>query len=136
MSIVYLNGEYLPATEAKISVFDRGFLFGDSVYEVIPFYQGIGFRLSEHLTRLEYSLRALQIKPHLQWEPILERVGAPQWRWQSLSLPAGNPRRGGESYPQLRRYDAADGVCLLHADQGYLHCRCGRCSADEGDRYG
>ncbi|WP_370279697.1 aminotransferase class IV [Pontibacterium sp.] len=74
MSIVYLNGEYLPATEAKISVFDRGFLFGDSVYEVIPFYQGIGFRLSEHLTRLEYSLRALQIKPHLQWEPILNEL--------------------------------------------------------------
>lgn len=74
MSIVYLNGEYLPETEAKVSVFDRGFLFGDSVYEVIPFYQGIGFRLSEHLTRLEYSLRALQIKPHLQWDLILDEL--------------------------------------------------------------
>jgi D-alanine transaminase len=59
--IVYLNGLYLPASEAKISVFDRGFLFGDSVYEVIPFYHGVGFRLEEHLQRLAYSLNELSI---------------------------------------------------------------------------
>lgn len=74
MNIVYLNGEYLPADEAKISVFDRGFLFGDSVYEVIPFYQGVGFRLAEHLERLEYSLRALQIKTDLEWEAPLNQL--------------------------------------------------------------
>ncbi|WP_372831269.1 aminotransferase class IV [Pontibacterium sp.] len=71
MNIVYLNGEYLPADQAQISVFDRGFLFGDSVYEVIPFYQGVGFRLTEHLARLEYSLRALQIQTVQDWEAIL-----------------------------------------------------------------
>ena len=71
MNIVYLNGEYLPADKAQISVFDRGFLFGDSVYEVIPFYQGVGFRLTEHLARLEYSLRALQIQTVQDWEAIL-----------------------------------------------------------------
>ena len=71
MNIVYLNGEYLPADKAQISVFDRGFLFGDSVYEVIPFYQGVGFRLTEHLARLEYSLRALQIQACQDWEAIL-----------------------------------------------------------------
>lgn len=71
MNIVYLNGEYLPADKAQISVFDRGFLFGDSVYEVIPFYQGVGFRLTEHLARLEYSLRALQIQTAQDWEAIL-----------------------------------------------------------------
>ncbi len=74
MNIVYLNGEYLPADKAQISVFDRGFLFGDSVYEVIPFYQGVGFRLTEHLARLEYSLRALQIQTAQDWEAILNRL--------------------------------------------------------------
>ncbi|WP_136680393.1 D-amino acid aminotransferase [Neptunomonas sp. XY-337] len=63
MEIVYLDGAFLPADQAKVSVFDRGFLFGDSVYEVIPFYQGVGFRLEEHLARLAHSLDALQI-PH------------------------------------------------------------------------
>ncbi len=61
----------MAADQAKVSVFDRGFLFGDSVYEVIPFYQGKGFRLQEHLQRLEYSLRAIQIKASDDWERIL-----------------------------------------------------------------
>jgi len=58
---VYLNGQFLAAAEAKVSVFDRGFLFSDSVYEVIPFYQGCGFQLDEHLSRLDNSLAALNI---------------------------------------------------------------------------
>lgn len=74
--IVYLNGEYLPASEARVSVFDRGFLFGDSVYEVIPFYRGIGFRLQAHLDRLQYSLRVLQIQPEIDWEALLEKLVA------------------------------------------------------------
>ncbi|SIS45315.1 D-amino acid aminotransferase [Neptunomonas antarctica] len=74
MDTVYLNGQYLPADQAKVSVFDRGFLFGDSVYEVIPFYQGIGFRLAEHLQRLEHSLRALRIEMNQDWTPILTRL--------------------------------------------------------------
>jgi D-alanine transaminase len=74
--IVYLNGNFLPASEAKISVFDRGFLFGDSVYEVIPFYHGVGFRLSEHLDRLHYSLHELGITPPDGLEPILTELVA------------------------------------------------------------
>jgi len=74
MDIVYLNGQFLPAQEARISVFDRGFLFGDSVYEVIPFYQGVGFRLQEHLHRLDHSLRAVRIKSDLDWEQILNQL--------------------------------------------------------------
>lgn len=69
--IVYLNGDYLPAAEAKVSVFDRGFLFGDSVYEVIPFYRGVGFRLPQHLARLERSLRALDIRVQQDWTAVL-----------------------------------------------------------------
>lgn len=76
MDIVYLNGQFIPADQARVSVFDRGFLFGDSVYEVIPFYQGVGFRLSEHLQRLEYSLRALRIDAAVDWSAVLAELVA------------------------------------------------------------
>jgi D-alanine transaminase len=71
---VYLNGEYLPLNEAKISVLDRGFLFGDGVYEVIPSYSGHLFHFQEHLERLENSLTAIRLaNPHTreQWTKIL-----------------------------------------------------------------
>ena len=58
---VYLNGQYLPLNEAKISVLDRGFLFGDGVYEVIPSYSGHLFHFQEHLERLENSLAAIRL---------------------------------------------------------------------------
>jgi len=74
--MIYLNGKLIPEAEAKVSVFDRGFLFGDSVYEVIPFYQGRGFRLEEHLQRLEYSLRAVQINIEQDWQGILHSLVA------------------------------------------------------------
>ncbi|WP_286236768.1 aminotransferase class IV [Neptuniibacter halophilus] len=74
MAIVYLNGEYLPQEEAKISVFDRGFLFSDSVYEVIPYYQGQGFRLEEHLARLAHSLRAVRIRNDQDWRGIMDTL--------------------------------------------------------------
>ncbi len=59
--IVYLNGQYMAADQAKVSIFDRGFLFADSLYEVIPFYNGVGFRLQEHLDRLQHGMRAVRI---------------------------------------------------------------------------
>jgi D-alanine transaminase len=71
---VYLNGEYLPLDEAKISVMDRGFLFGDGVYEVIPSYSGVLFHFSEHMERLENSLSSIRLtNPHdsAQWLEIL-----------------------------------------------------------------
>lgn len=55
-SEVYLNGSWMPAMEARVSVFDRSFLFGDGIYEVIPFYDGVPFRLRAHLNRLKYCL--------------------------------------------------------------------------------
>jgi D-alanine transaminase len=58
---VYLNGEFMPVEEAKISPLDRGFIFGDGVYEVIPYYAGRGLRAAEHLKRLQRSLDELQI---------------------------------------------------------------------------
>lgn len=71
---VYLNGKYLPLTEAKISVLDRGFLFGDGVYEVIPVYAGKFFHFKEHLQRLNNSLQKTRlpvIYELTQWQEIL-----------------------------------------------------------------
>jgi len=63
--IVYLNGEFLPIEEARIPVLDRGFIFGDGVYEVIPVYSKHPFRMDEHLRRLQYSLDKVRItNPH------------------------------------------------------------------------
>lgn len=61
MSTAYLNGEFIPLTEARISPLDRGFLFGDGVYEVTPVYQGQCFCLDEHFLRLEQSLKGIQL---------------------------------------------------------------------------
>ena len=71
---VYLNGEFLPLEAARISVMDRGFLFGDGVYEVIPAYAGKLLRLHEHLKRLENSLAGIRMSSPLErqvWEQIL-----------------------------------------------------------------
>ncbi|NOY16703.1 MAG: D-amino acid aminotransferase [Gammaproteobacteria bacterium] len=62
---VYLNGKYLPAAEASVSIFDRGFTFGDGVYEVIPVYGGRLFRLPHHLARLRYSLAEIRLSVSL-----------------------------------------------------------------------
>lgn len=73
-SKVYLNGDFVAADQAKISVFDRGFIFGDGIYEVIPVYGGHPFRLPQHLQRLQSSLGAVHIaNPHSveQWTGII-----------------------------------------------------------------
>ncbi|RRQ22362.1 D-amino acid aminotransferase [Thiohalobacter thiocyanaticus] len=77
MSTVFLNGEFLPSDQARVSVMDRGFLFGDGVYEVIPAYGGHLFRLLPHLQRLTDSLRAVRIPDpytETQWSGILEEL--------------------------------------------------------------
>jgi D-alanine transaminase len=79
MTIVYLNGEFIPLEEARISVLDRGFIFGDGVYEVIPVYAGHLFRLQAHLNRLEQSLAKIQLVNPLtrsQWQTHLESLVA------------------------------------------------------------
>ena len=74
MSTVYLDGQFQPIEQAKIPVLDRGFLFGDGVYEVIPVYGKHPFRLQEHLQRLENSLAEVRITnphSHSEWESLL-----------------------------------------------------------------
>ena len=69
----YLNGEFTPLCDAKISVMDRGFIFGDGIYEVVPAYAGAPFRFAQHMARLERSLAELRIaNPYTreQWRAI------------------------------------------------------------------
>ena len=71
---VYLNGKFLPIEEAAVPVLDRGFIFGDGVYEMIPVYSRHAFRLQEHIRRLEQSLAAVRIEnphPAHEWEALL-----------------------------------------------------------------
>ncbi|MEH6444559.1 MAG: aminotransferase class IV [Oceanospirillaceae bacterium] len=62
MSTAYLNGEYLPLAQARISPLDRGFLFGDGIYEVIPYYSGKSVGLIPHIQRMIDGLGAIEIK--------------------------------------------------------------------------
>ena len=75
--ICYLNGEYLPLAEARISPLDRGFLYGDGAYEVIPVYGGRPFRLEAHCGRLTRSLGEIRMSdPHSrpEWCDIFETL--------------------------------------------------------------
>jgi len=83
MGEVYLNGEFMPLQSARISVMDRGFLFGDGVYEVIPVYGGHTFRLAQHMERLDNSLHGIRMEnplPRDAWEQIFEHLkgGTPE----------------------------------------------------------
>lgn len=75
--IVYLNGEYMPMDKARVSPMDRGFLFGDGVYEVIPVYQRQVFEWPAHLARLKHSLTATSITNPLSdqaWLDMIEQL--------------------------------------------------------------
>ena len=77
--IVYLNGEFLPIEEARVPVLDRGFIFGDGIYEVVPVYGGRPFRWAQHLARLERSLGKVGIANPLdtsQWTTLVDMLVA------------------------------------------------------------
>ncbi|MDE2117901.1 MAG: D-amino acid aminotransferase [Betaproteobacteria bacterium] len=74
---VYLNGQFMPIEEARIPVLDRGFIFGDGVYEVIPVYSRHAFRLAEHLKRLQHSLDGIRLaNPHSnsEWTKLIDTL--------------------------------------------------------------
>jgi D-alanine transaminase len=76
-SLVYLNGQLIPLSDAKISVLDRGFIFGDGVYEVIPMYHRQMFRADQHLARLFRSMQAISlVNPHTkeEWMELVRNV--------------------------------------------------------------
>lgn len=73
----YLNGQFLPLAEARISPLDRGFLYSDGVYEVIPVYSRFPFRIDEHLARLQHSLDGIRLpNPHSddEWRALILRL--------------------------------------------------------------
>ncbi len=88
--VCYLNGEFVPLDQARISVLDRGFIFGDAVYEVIPVYQRKPLRLAAHIERLQRSLVEIRItSPHTEggWsEVISELIAANESDDQALYL--------------------------------------------------
>ena len=97
-TLCYLDGEYTPLRDAKVSVLDRGFIFGDGVYEVVPVYEGRPFCFEEHMARLDRSLAELQIDNPLtldQWRDITMRLAAP-----------------GGALPQTVYYQVTRGVAL------------------------
>ncbi len=78
---VYLNGRLLPLEDATISVLDRGFIYGDGVYELIPVYKREPFRMPHHLRRLQRSLDGIRLaNPHndADWEAVIRKVVAAQ----------------------------------------------------------
>lgn len=79
--MIYLNGQFMPQAEARINVMDRGFLFGDGVYEVIPVYSRHPFRLTEHLARLQRSLEGIRLAnpfSETEWAVLIEKIIAAQ----------------------------------------------------------
>jgi D-alanine transaminase len=89
---VYLNGEYLPLAKAKVSVLDRGFLFGDGIYEVIPVYNGQFFRFKDHLDRLDNSLRSIRLG-----------LSYSEDRWQEILRPLLTGKQDQYIYLQITR---------------------------------
>jgi D-alanine transaminase len=93
-AVVYLNGEYLLQSQARVSVLDRGFLFGDGVYEVIPVFGGTPLRLNEHLERLQRSMNRVGLQNPLTF---------PEWSDVFQTLLERNPGGDRSIYLQVTR---------------------------------
>ncbi|MDB5304425.1 MAG: dat, partial [Phycisphaerales bacterium] len=91
---IWLNGEIIPFSEARIGVEDRGFQFADGVYEVVRLYQGKPFTLSEHLDRLTRSAEAIRLSVPLAKNALAAEIG---------KLVARSGHRDGMVYLQLTR---------------------------------
>lgn len=100
---VFLNGEYIAAENANISVMDRGFLFGDGIYEVIPVYHGSLFRFDSHLERLENSLKLTRIEnPYSrdEWREImLPLIDATKDQYIYFQVTRGTAEKRDHAFP-------------------------------------
>jgi D-alanine transaminase len=140
---VYLNGKFLPIGEAKISVLDRGFIYGDGVYELVPVYQREPYRLPQHLARLQRSLDGIRLaNPHrdAEWEAIIRELIARQSfddQGVYLQVTRGAAKRDhafppdaiatvfmmSNPLPVLTREQIEGGVAVVTAaDERWLHC--------------
>lgn len=140
---VYLDGQYMPLAEARVPVLDRGFIFGDGVYEVVPVYQGRLFRWPQHRARLARSLAAIRLADPLGdagWDALVQGLVARHpWPDQFVYLEvtrgvaprthafpaAATPTVFGMS-SELRPVPAAaleHGIALVSLpDERWLHC--------------
>ena len=92
--IIYLNGEFMPIEEARVPVLDRGFIFGDGVYEVVPVYSRHPFRLAEHLRRLQHSLDGIR---------LVNPLANAEWTRLTHDIVARNPGDDQSIYYQVTR---------------------------------
>ncbi len=105
MVTAFVNGSYLPLDQARVSPMDRGFLFGDGAYEVIPAYSRSAFRLDEHIARLGNTLAAMRLaNPHsvAEWKQIVgEIIARNPWEDQSvyLQVTRGVDTRRSHAFP-------------------------------------
>jgi D-alanine transaminase len=141
--IVYLNGRFLPVADAHVSVLDRGFIYGDGVYELVPVYGREPFRLPHHLARLQRSMDGIGLSnPHspAQWEAIIRDLVARQpWADQGVyfqvtrgvakrdhAFPQGVPPTVfmmSNPLPTPSREQVERGVAVVTADDNRWH-RC------------
>ena len=115
--IAFLNGQFAPLVELKISVMDRGFLLGDGVYEMIPVYQRVAFRLDEHLARLAHNLAQVSIEnPYSMpaWREHMQTlIQAQTFVDQSIYLQVSR----GPAYPRQHAFPLqATPTVLMFAD--------------------
>jgi len=141
---VYLNGELTPIEEARIPVLDRGFIFGDGVYEVIPVYSGHPFRLAQHLARLQRSLDAIKLanpKPVAEWSRLVRKLVQLHSAWKDqgvyIQVTRGVARRD-HAFPKAavptvfmmtnplplpdRKYVIEGVACTTATDNRWLRC--------------
>lgn len=105
MAIAYLNGQWMPPGEAKVSVFDRGFMFGDGVYEVMPVYDGKIFTKAAHLNRLARSQAEIDLAPVMSaeaWSMLLDEAVEKSGEAQALiyiQVTRGTATERSQIYP-------------------------------------
>lgn len=105
----YLNGVYTPLQDAKISVMDRGFIFGDGVYEVVPAYAGQLFRFEQHMARLDRSLAELRIPNPLSHA---------EWRAIATKLIADGAHSTGTAAVTAEKIDKGDQIIYIQVSRG------------------
>jgi len=141
--MIYLNGEFMPIEQARIPVLDRGFIFGDGVYEVIPVYSRHPFRLAEHLRRMQDSLNSIKLaNPHddQTWMRLIGRLidlNEPEDQSVYMHITRG-PAKRDHAFPKditptifmmsnaltiPPRQQVSEGVCAITAvDNRWLRC--------------
>jgi D-alanine transaminase len=141
--VIYLNGEFMPIEQARIPVLDRGFIFGDGVYEVIPVYSRHPFRLAEHLRRLQDSLNSIKLaNPHddATWMRLIGRLvqlNEPEDQSVYMHITRG-PAKRDHAFPKVvtptvfmmsnplttpPQEQVREGVCAITAsDNRWLRC--------------